>query len=78
MLRDIDQVESVVRDLMELANPGDLRLAAGGLNDVVRDALDQVAHQLAYRKIVVQQSLDRASARRYRSIAPASSRRCST
>ncbi len=60
MLRDVDQVESVVRDLMELSNPGDLRRAPVHLNDVVKDALGQMAHQLAYRKIIVEQSLDGA------------------
>ncbi|HEY6509165.1 MAG TPA: ATP-binding protein [Vicinamibacterales bacterium] len=62
ILRDVDQVESVVRDLMELSNPGDLRCASTSLNDVVREALHQMAHQLAYRKIVVEESLDRALA----------------
>lgn len=60
MLRDVDQVESVVRDLMELSNPGDLRRAPARLNDVVGEALAQMAHQLAYRKVVVEQSLDEA------------------
>ena len=53
VLRDIGQVESVVRDLMELANPGALSLQPGDLNAVVRDALGQLAAQFAYRKIRV-------------------------
>lgn len=57
ILRDVDQVESVVRDLMELANPGELRPRPVGLNDVVQAALDQVAHQLAHRKIAVERNL---------------------
>jgi signal transduction histidine kinase len=57
MLRDVDQVESVVRDLMELANPGALRTEPVSPNEVVRAALEQVAHQLAHRKIVVEASL---------------------
>jgi signal transduction histidine kinase len=53
VLHDIGQVESVVRDLMDLANPGVLSLRPGDLNAVVRDALDQLAAQFAYRKIRV-------------------------
>ena len=57
MLRDVDQVESVMRDLMELAKPGELRTQLVDVNDVVREALDQVGHQLAHRKIAVERSL---------------------
>jgi signal transduction histidine kinase len=57
MLRDVDQVESVVRDLMDLANPGELRLRTVPLNEVVESALDQMAHQLAHRKVVVDRRL---------------------
>jgi len=57
VLHDIEQVESVVRDLMELANPGALSLRPADLNTVVRDALQQVAAQFAYRKIQVEQHL---------------------
>jgi signal transduction histidine kinase len=53
VLRDIGQVESVLRDLMELANPGAVSLQPGDLNAVVRDAVDQLAAQFAYRKIRV-------------------------
>jgi two-component system sensor histidine kinase HydH len=53
ILRDVEQVESVVRDLMELANPGAMRLEEGAINDVVDDAVRQLATQLAYRKIAV-------------------------
>ena len=53
ILRDATQVESVVRDLMELANPGELRLEPADVNDVIRDALHQVSAQFAYRKIDV-------------------------
>jgi two-component system, NtrC family, sensor histidine kinase HydH len=53
ILHDIGQVESVVRDLMELANPGSLSLQPGSLNAVVRDALEQLAAQFTYRKIRV-------------------------
>jgi signal transduction histidine kinase len=60
ILRDATQVESVVRDLMELANPGDLRLEPSDVNDVIRDALHQVSAQFAYRKIDVQLDLAEA------------------
>jgi signal transduction histidine kinase len=53
ILKDVEQVESVVRDLMELANPGAMRLEEGAINDVVDDAVRQLAAQLAYRKITL-------------------------
>jgi signal transduction histidine kinase len=58
MLHDIGTVEAVIRDLLELARPGALKLRAESLNDVVRDALDGVAPQLTYRKIRVATDLD--------------------
>jgi signal transduction histidine kinase len=58
VLRDVDQVESVIRDLLELARPGDLRLESASLNDVVHDALRQMAPQFAHRKIAVDVRLD--------------------
>jgi len=57
VLRDIQQVETVVKDLIELARPGQLRPRAMPLNDVVRDVLMQLAPQLTYRKIVVEADL---------------------
>jgi signal transduction histidine kinase len=54
VLHDVSQVESVVRDLMDLANPGDLSLRPGDLNAVLREALAQLSAQLAYRKIRVE------------------------
>jgi signal transduction histidine kinase len=53
VLHDVAQVESVVRDLMDLANPGALARQPGDLNAVLRDALQQLSAQLAYRKIRV-------------------------
>lgn len=53
VLHDVAQVESVVRDLMDLANPGALSRQPGSLNAVVQEALDQLSAQLAYRKIRV-------------------------
>jgi signal transduction histidine kinase len=57
VLRDVDQVESVVRDLMDLANPGALRVEPAAVNGVIDDALAQVAAQFAYRKITVDRQL---------------------
>jgi signal transduction histidine kinase len=53
VLHDIDQVESVIRDLLELARPGDLKRQAESLNAVVSDALTQLAPQFRHRRILV-------------------------
>jgi signal transduction histidine kinase len=53
VLHDIDQVESVIRDLLELARPGELRLQPESVNDVVADALTQLGPQFRHRKISV-------------------------
>jgi signal transduction histidine kinase len=53
VLHDIDQVESVIRDLLELARPGELRLRPESLNDVVAEALTQLAPQFRHRRILV-------------------------
>lgn len=58
VLRDVAQVEFVIEDLVELARPGELRTKATSLNDVAREALQQVAPQLQYRKIRTSMSLD--------------------
>jgi signal transduction histidine kinase len=57
VLRDVAQVESVVRDLMDLANPGALARRPGDLNAVLREALEQLSAQLAYRKIRIELAL---------------------
>jgi two-component system sensor histidine kinase HydH len=57
VLHDVAQVESVVRDLMDLANPGALSLRPGDVNAVLREALDQLSAQLTYRKIRVELAL---------------------
>lgn len=54
--RDIIQVESVVRDLLELARPGELKREMVRLVDVVDDTLEHVAPHLTYRKIHIQKS----------------------
>jgi signal transduction histidine kinase len=57
VLRDIQQVETVVKDLIELARPGELKRRPTSLNDVIRDVLNQLAPQLTYRKIAVDAQL---------------------
>ncbi len=54
VLHDIDQVESVIRDLLELARPGVMTLQPADLNAVVRQALQQLGAQFAHRKITVE------------------------
>jgi signal transduction histidine kinase len=58
VLHDINQVESVIRDLLELARPGQLRLEAAQVNQVIRDALKQLGPQFKHRKISVELRLD--------------------
>lgn len=60
VLHDIDQVESVISDLLELARPGELRREPTDLNAVVDDALSHLAAQFAHRKVVVDRRLDPA------------------
>ncbi len=53
ILADIQTVELVVRDLLELARPGALRLKPTALDDFVRDLLAQLGAQFRHRKITV-------------------------
>jgi signal transduction histidine kinase len=57
VLRDIQQVETVVKDLIELARPGELKRRPTSLNDVIGDVLNQHTAQLTYRKIAVETRL---------------------
>jgi signal transduction histidine kinase len=57
VLRDIQQVETVVKDLIELARPGELKRRPTSLNDVIGDVLNQHTAQLTYRKIAVEARL---------------------
>jgi signal transduction histidine kinase len=56
--RDIVQVELVVRDLLELARPGELKREMVRLVDVIDDTLEHVASHLTYRKIHIQKDID--------------------
>jgi signal transduction histidine kinase len=57
VLRDIQQVETVVKDLIELARPGAVKRRPAPVNDVIRDVLNQLGSQLTYRKIAVEAQL---------------------
>ena len=52
VLHDISTVESVIRDLIELARPGELRLVPADVNAVVRTVLRQLDARLTHRKVV--------------------------
>ncbi len=58
VLRDISQVETVITDLLELARPGELNRHPTRLDTLVREVLEQLAPQLAHRKIRVDARLD--------------------
>ena len=60
VLHDVDQVESVIRGLLELARPGELKLAPANLNDVIAQLLERLRPQFAHRKLVVATDFDRA------------------
>jgi signal transduction histidine kinase len=51
VLHDIGTVEAVIRDLLELARPGELRLKPERLDAIIREVVDQLSPQLTYRKI---------------------------
>jgi len=56
ILRDIDQVEWVVKGLLELARPGELKTRPADVNEVVGEAVQQVLPALRHRKIAVETS----------------------
>ncbi len=60
VLHDVDQVESVIRDLLELARPGELRLQPTDINALVRDALGRLQAQFNHRHVSVGVALDAA------------------
>jgi signal transduction histidine kinase len=57
VLHDIELVESVIRDLLELARPGELHLELISINVVTQEALRQLAAQFAHRRIAVVEHL---------------------
>lgn len=50
-LHDISQVESVIRDLIELARPGELRTVPADLNAVIRAVIRQLDARLTHRRV---------------------------
>ena len=51
VLHDIDQVEAVIRDLIELARPSELRRVPVDLNAVIRTTIRQLEPRLTHRKV---------------------------
>jgi len=51
-LHDISQVESVIRDLIELARPGELRRVPADINAVIRAVIRQLDARLSHRRVV--------------------------
>jgi len=60
VLHDVDQVESVVRGLLELARPGEMNARPTRLNDVVREILAYMRLQLIHSRIDSSADLDDA------------------
>ena len=56
-LHDISQVESVIRDLIELARPGELRLVPADINAVIRAVIRQLDARLTHRKVMTSVTL---------------------
>lgn len=50
-LHDISQVESVLRDLIELARPGELRRVPADINAVIRVVVRQLDARLSHRRV---------------------------
>ena len=50
-LHDISQIESVIRDLIELARPGELRQVPADINAVVRGVVRQLDARLSHRRV---------------------------
>ena len=58
VLADINQVETVIKGLLELARPGELRMVRANANEVIRGVIQQVEPQMTHRKIRIATSLD--------------------
>ena len=58
ILREIDRVEWVVKGLLELARPGELRLVPASVNQCLGEVLDQTALQFQHREIDVVRNLE--------------------
>ena len=51
VLHDISTVEAVIRDLIELARPGELRLVPADINALIRTVMRQLDARLTHRKV---------------------------
>lgn len=58
ILRDVGQVENVIRGLLELSRPGELKLKPTRLNDVIEEVLVQMMPQLTHNKIAIESAFD--------------------
>jgi signal transduction histidine kinase len=58
VLRDVDRVEWVVKGLLELARPGELKLSETHINGVVSEVLRLIDPQMRHRKVHVETRLD--------------------
>ncbi|HUQ89649.1 MAG TPA: ATP-binding protein [Vicinamibacterales bacterium] len=56
-LQDISQVEFVIRDLIELARPGELRRVPADINAVIRSVVRQLDARLTHRKVTTSLTL---------------------
>ena len=54
ILKEIDRVEWVVKGLLELSRPGEPQPRPASVNDVVEDALSDLASQLRYQQVAVE------------------------
>jgi signal transduction histidine kinase len=61
VLHDVDQVESVVRGLLELARPGEVDARPTRLEDVVREVLEHMRLQLTHSKVALSAELSAVS-----------------
>lgn len=57
ILRDVTQVETVIKGLLEVARPGEVRLRQADVNVVVEEVLRHMAPQLTHRKVRVEAHL---------------------
>jgi signal transduction histidine kinase len=59
ILRDVTQVETVIKGLLEVARPGEVRLRQADVNVVLEEVLRHMAPQLTHRKVRVDTQLAR-------------------
>lgn len=57
VLHDIAQIETVIRDLIELARPGEVTLVSADLNAVIRTVIKPLDGRIRHRKVTAQLDL---------------------